>query len=168
MAKTQFGPGVVVTSKFLNGAQQIFFDSKDEDWHYDHLDLDDIQKDGDTGFDSRYVTLTTQQTITGDKLVLGKLEFGEDGCPGSTLPSNAPLSHVGNCKWYGGTTIGSLDRLEDADIITKLMLIQALQDLALDDLADVECASPGDEFILSFNASQGEWTCGDVVNGGFF
>ena len=34
MAKTTFGPGVIVTSKWLNGAKEIKFDGQDKDWHY--------------------------------------------------------------------------------------------------------------------------------------
>ena len=63
MAKTNFGPGVIVTSKFLNGAQQIYFDGLQEDWHYPPISIDDIQQGGSLGLDGRYVTIATDQSM---------------------------------------------------------------------------------------------------------
>jgi hypothetical protein len=65
MAKTTFSSGVIVTSAWLNGAQQIFFDGQNLDWHYNPLGLDSLVTGGPNGLDSRYVTLATSQpTLT--------------------------------------------------------------------------------------------------------
>jgi len=162
MAKTQFSSGVVVTSEFLNGAQVLTFDGQDLDWHYDPLDLNDVQKDGDTGFDSRYVTLTTEQNITGNKNIQGLFQFN------STLPSNAPKSTVTNLKWFGGTNIGNLNRLSDEDLITKLILQESISGIFLSDLFDVSCNTPLDGFVLVYSGTNGQWECGDTLDGGLF
>jgi hypothetical protein len=65
MAKTTFSSGVIVTSAWLNGAQQIYFDGQNLDWHYNPLGLDSLILSGPNGLDSRYVTLSTSQpTLT--------------------------------------------------------------------------------------------------------
>jgi len=78
--KTTFGPGVVVTSKFLNGAQQIYFDGADLDWHYAPINLNDIQRGGVAGIDNAYVTLDTDQVL-GNTPIIGRKSFlGLVGC----------------------------------------------------------------------------------------
>ena len=80
MARTVFGPGVRITSKWLNGSQSISFDGADEDWHYPPLTNDAVQLSGDGGFDKVFVTLETTQLVTGpktwsaDNLFTGALE----------------------------------------------------------------------------------------------
>ena len=59
--KTTFGPGVIVTSKWLNGAQKLYFDGTDSDWHFDPINSQDIQRGGTYGFDTQYVTTSTDQ-----------------------------------------------------------------------------------------------------------
>ena len=131
MAKTTFGPGVIVTSKFLNGAQQIYFDGLDLDWHYAPLTLNDIQRGGVLGFNSGFVTVDSDQVcgqtpITGDKSFLGRVEFGCDA-QNSGL---APLSYNTNTKFNGGGTSQTFSvkyaNLVDADLITKEVLNQQL------------------------------------------
>lgn len=67
MAKTIFSAGVRVTSKWLNGSQNIFFDGADEDWHYPPLTNDAVQLSGDGGFDKVFVTMETEQVVNGPK-----------------------------------------------------------------------------------------------------
>ena len=130
MAKTTFGPGVIVTSKFLNGLQQIHFDGLDEDFHYPQINLSDLQRGGDTGLDSIYVTLGTDQTyastpITGNKSFQGLAAFGDQTV---SIPSNAPKSWVTNDKFnQGGSTqtfTVKYSNLADEDMLTKAVLEQ--------------------------------------------
>ncbi len=128
MAKTTFGPGVSVTSKFLNGLQQIHFDGLNEDFHYPPINLSDIQRGGDSGVDSVYVTLETDQTyagtpVTGNKSFMGLVAFGDET---STIPSNAPKSWTSNAKFNQGGSTQTFDvkyaNLADEDIVTKEIL----------------------------------------------
>lgn len=125
MAKTQFGPGVIVTSKFLNGAQQIYFDGLNEDWHYPPISTDDIQQGGSLGLDGRYVTIATDQVygntpVTGNKSFMGLVAFGDTAY---SVASTAPKSFSTNAKFnLGGLTQPFADRfanLNTEDIITK-------------------------------------------------
>ena len=127
MAKTQFGPGVIVTSKFLNGAQQIYFDGLDEDWHYPPINIGDIQQDGSLGLDGRYVTIATDQVfgntpVTGNKSFMGLVSFGDAT---QSQPTNAPKSFSTNVKFNLGNSVLYADKfanLSDEDIITKEVL----------------------------------------------
>ena len=67
MAKTTFGPGQILQPSFLNGAQQIFFDGLDEDWHYPPLTFESVKLSGEGGFDKLFVTLETEQIVSGAK-----------------------------------------------------------------------------------------------------
>ena len=131
MAKTTYGPGVIVTSKWLNGAQQIYFDGLDLDWHYAPLTLNDIQRGGTLGFDSGYVTTDSDQVcgqtpITGDKSFLGRVEFG-CAAQNSAL---APLSYNTNVKFNKGGDTQTFSvkyaNLINADLITKEVLNEQL------------------------------------------
>lgn len=163
MAKTTFSSGVIVTSAWLNGSQQIYFDGQDQDWHYNPLGLNSLITSGVNGLDTRYVTLGTDQPtlvnglyvsgtpISGTKVVTGVWNFGYDDCTTgctSTNPSNdygvnAPLSYTTNTKYRfannvspppGSPTIPQkFGALVDADIITKLILQEQL-DYLLDNL----------------------------------
>ena len=128
MSKTNFGPGVIVTSKFLNGAQQIYFDGLNEDWHYPPISIDDIQQGGSLGLDGRYVTIATDQTygntpVTGNKSFMGLVAYGDVV---TSVPANAPKSFSTNAKFnIGGQTQAYADRfanLSSEDIITKEVL----------------------------------------------
>ena len=61
--KTNFGPGVIVTSKWLNGARELHFDGKDLDWHYAPINRRDIQRGGPDGIDNVYVTTNTRSGV---------------------------------------------------------------------------------------------------------
>ncbi len=128
MAKTTFGPGVIVTSKFLNGLQQLHFDGLDEDFHYPPINLSDVQRGGDSGLDSIYVTIGTDQTyagtpITGNKSFMGLAAFGDET---STIPANAPKSWATNDKFNQGGTSQTFtvkySNLSDEDMLTKSVL----------------------------------------------
>jgi len=141
MAKTTFSSGVIVTSQWLNGAQQIFFDGQDLDWHYAPLGLSSLVRTGPNGLDSAYVTLETNQPevdanglflsgspVSGNKVVTGMWNFGYDplqvGNPINTR-ENAPKSYTTNDKYNfaGGAPTPTIPQkfnaLDNADLITK-------------------------------------------------
>jgi hypothetical protein len=155
MAKTTFSSGVIVTSQWLNGAQQIYFDGQDLDWHYPPLGLNSLVRTGPNGLDSAYVTLTTDQPeldgaglyttgspISGTKVVTGVWNFGYDPLQAGNpvnIVANSPKSYTTNTKFQNAgsptppTTPPSVstkfDSLADADIVTKLVLQQWVEDL---------------------------------------
>ena len=144
MAKTTFSSGVIVTSQWLNGAQQIYFDGQDLDWHYAPLGLNSLVRTGPNGLDSAYVTLTTDQPeldsngklvsgapISGDKVVTGMWNFGYDplqvGNP-ANIRANAPKSYTTNDKYNFAagaptpTVPQKFNSLDNPDLITKEVL----------------------------------------------
>jgi hypothetical protein len=144
MAKTTFSSGVIVTSQWLNGAQQIYFDGQDLDWHYAPLGINSFVRTGPNGLDSAYVTLTTDQPeidnnglllsgapISGAKVVTGVWNFGYDplqtGNP-ANYRENAPKSYTTNDKYnYANgvplpTVPQKFESLVNADLITKQVL----------------------------------------------
>ena len=149
--KTTFSSGVIVTSSWLNGAQQIYFDGQDLDWHYSPLGLDSLVQTGPNGLDSAYVTLATNQPelatsgayisgipISGNKVITGLWNFGYDplvaGNP-VNVKANAPKSYTTNDKYNyaNGIPAPSLSQkyaaLSDPDLVTKLVLTEHVQDL---------------------------------------
>ena len=144
MAKTTFSSGVIVTSQWLNGAQQIYFDGQDLDWHFPPLGLNSLVRTGPNGLDTAYVTLTTDQPelssaglflsgapISGNKVITGVWNFGYDplqvGNP-ANVRENAPKSYTTNDKFQfaGGfpspTVPQKFNALSPADIVTKEVL----------------------------------------------
>ena len=139
MSKTSFGPGVVVTSKWLNGAQQIYFDGLDLDWHYPPLSTNDIQLGGINGLDGRYVTLNTAQTyentpITHPKSFMGLVEYGSEYYAEGRY---APKSWSTNAKFATGfpcpTWDQQWDALEEEDLVTKAVLDRAMHSFIIDE-----------------------------------
>ena len=139
--KTVFGPGVIVTSKWLNGAQKLHFDGLDLDFHYDPINTRDVQRGGQEGFDTAYVTTTTDQEfgntpgIVGNKSFMGRVEFGND----KTFPNPqfAPRSFNTNSKFNLGGSSQNFNKkfanLDDVDLITKHVLAERINNLpALD------------------------------------
>ena len=156
--KTTFSSGVIVTSKWLNGAKEIVFDGQDLDWHYNPLGLNSMVTVGPNGLDNRYITLGTNQPsvsslgelitgipISGAKVVTGTWWFGypdivNPGGPApvdvppsgninpANIPEHAPRSYTTNTKYtYANgvptpTIVQKFDALDNADIITKLIL----------------------------------------------
>ena len=150
--KTTFSSGVIVTSQFLNGAQQIYFDGADLDWHYPPLGLNSLVRTGPNGLDSAYVTLGTDQPeldsagkllaglpISGSKVVTGPWNFGYDPDPILSNPANvianAPKSYTTNDKYENanGTPTPTIPQkfaaLVDADLVTKLVLLDQITNL---------------------------------------
>lgn len=139
MTKSLFGPGVIVTSQWLNGSREISFDGADADWHYSPINRNDIQRGGDNGLDSVYVTLQTDQSygsfpITGRKSLMGLVQFGDQV---NTNGRNAPLSWNTNAKFnQGGEQQSFLIRyaqLDQADIITKQVLNERINNFPVVD-----------------------------------
>lgn len=150
MAKTTFSSGVIVTSQWLNGAQQIYFDGQDLDWHYPPLGLSSLVRTGPDGLDSAYVTLGTDQPeldaagkflsglpVSGSKVVTGLFNFGYDpnpvlGNPANVI-ANAPRSYTTNDKYNNanGTPSPTIPQkyaaLVDADLVTKLVLLDQIE-----------------------------------------
>ena len=136
MAKTTFGPGVIVTSKWLNGAQQLYFDGLDQDWHFPPINAKDLQRGGVDGIDTTYVTVATDQEygnttgITGNKSFMNRVEFGSKMKSSSLF---APKSFNTNAKFnLGGssqTFNEKFSNLEDEDIVTKEILSEQMTNL---------------------------------------
>ncbi len=139
MAKTTFGPGVIVTSKFLNGAQNLYFDGLDLDWHFPPINQGDVQRGGLTGLDNVYVTTQTDQLyggvpITGLKSFMGKVQFGDTL---SANPQSAPQSRATNAKFNKGgenqTFTAKFANLESADLLTKEVMTQQINNFPVID-----------------------------------
>ena len=151
--KTTFSSGVIVTSSWLNGAQQIYFDGQSLDWHYDPLGLNSLIQTGPNGLDSAYVTITTNQPdispagiydsgspISGNKVVSGAWNFGFVASPTNPVntPANAPRSYTSNDKFNltSGTPDQKFQALNTADLVTKEIMKQwvefLFEDLELD------------------------------------
>jgi hypothetical protein len=171
MAKTTFSSGVIVTSAFLNGFQEINFDGQDLDHHYNPLGLSSLVTSGPDGLDSRYITLGTDQPsldntglylsgtpISGGKVVTGIWNFGYD----PAIPSNpanskvdAPKSYTTNDKYDFANGVANptipqrFAALVDADLVTKLILAEqifnALDSLEIDNGIYASATSPACE-----------------------
>lgn len=151
MAKTTFSSGVIVTSQWLNGPQQIYFDGQDLDWHYPALGLNSLVRSGPNGLDAAYVTLDTDQPslqpsglyssgtpISGTKVVSGVWNFGYDplvaGNPANII-ANSPKSYTTNDKYTNANNIPTpsipqkFAALDNPDLITKLVLLEQLENL---------------------------------------
>ena len=119
MAKTTFSSGVIVTSQWLNGAKQIYFDGADLDWHYPPLGLDSLQFSGAHGLDSRYVTLAGEQS----------------GCYG-TPPISGSFTTNAKFEFANGVPFPTFDQkfssLNNADLITKEILVERFKNLFID------------------------------------
>lgn len=132
MSKTLFGPGVIVTSQWLNGAREIKFDGADQDWHYAPINKNDVQRGGVDGLDRVYVTLDTDQDygvapITGRKTFMGQVQFGDQT---NANPNYSPLFWTTNAKYnQGGFNQNFLlkySQLDDSDVITKQVLTERI------------------------------------------
>lgn len=154
MAKTTFSSGVIVTSNFLNGFKEIYFDGQDLDHHYNPLGLDSLVTKGPNGLDSRYITLDTEQPvlsttgifltgqpISGNKITTGYWGFGFNPDINPTIFQNfenAPRSYLTNLKYQnaGGISPSTVAQrygsLDSADLITKEVLTEQLYTLVID------------------------------------
>jgi len=132
MSKTVFGPGVIVTSQWLNGARELKFDGAEEDWHFNPINRDDIQRGGVGGLDRVYTTLDTDQSygvapITGRKSFMSLVQFGDRT---NANPTAAPLSWNTNAKYNQGgegqSFLLKYSQLQPADVITKQVLTERI------------------------------------------
>lgn len=139
MAKTLFGPGVVVTSQWLNGARELKFDGADLDWHFAPISANDVQRGGVSGLDRVFMTLETDQSygstpITGRKSFMGLVQFGDQV---NTNPANAPLFWSTNAKYnQGGSSQSFLvkySKLDEQDVITKEILNERINNFPIVD-----------------------------------
>ena len=139
MAKTLFGPGVIVTSQWLNGARELKFDGADADWHFAPINANDIQRGGDTGLDRVFMTLETDQSygstpVTGRKSFMGLVQFGDQV---NTNPATAPLFWSTNAKYnQGGSSQNFLVKyaqLDNQDAITKEVLNERINNFPVID-----------------------------------
>lgn len=139
MSKTLYGPGVVVTSQWLNGAREISFDGADTDWHYAPVNRNDIQRGGNSGLDTVYVTLETDQSygsapVTGRKSFMGLVQFGDQT---NTNGLSAPLFWNTNAKFNQGGTQQSFlikyAQLDAADTVTKEVLNERINNFPVVD-----------------------------------
>jgi len=131
--KTTFGPGVIVTSKWLNGAKKLYFDGVDADFHYDPINGGDIQRGGTNGLDSVYVTVGTDQEyggspgVTGRKSFMGQIQFGDKFSASGFV---SPLSWNTNARFNRGGSDQNFSlkyaNLEDADLVTKQIMTEQL------------------------------------------
>jgi hypothetical protein len=149
--KTTFSSGVIVTSQWLNGAQQIYFDGQDLDWHYPQLGINSLITAGPNGLDSHYVSLGTEQPtlsstglylsgtpISGSKVVVGPWLYGYDssvvGNPANNF-TDSPKSYTTNDKYNdaNGNPTPTIPQkyaaLDDADLITKLVVTEQVEEL---------------------------------------
>ena len=139
MSKTLYGPGVVVTSQWLNGAREISFDGADTDWHYAPVNRNDIQRGGNSGLDTVYVTLETDQSygsapVAGRKSFMGLVQFGDQT---NTNGLSAPLFWNTNAKFNQGGTQQSFlikyAQLDVADAVTKQVLNERINNFPVVD-----------------------------------
>lgn len=156
MAKTTFSTGTILPSAFLNGAKNIAFDDQDKDWHYPRLQIDSFVLTGTNGLDSRYVTLGTEQIISGNKEFSSKVTFN-----GSTL--NVPVSPSTNAKWNN-----DINNLANEDLITKSVLTSLFGNLQLNTLNDVNCNPTEDDVLLQYDINTGIWGCTEIIDGGSY
>lgn len=137
--KTLFGPGVIVTSQWLNGARELKFDGADQDWHFAPINANDVQRGGDTGLDRVFMTLETDQSygstpVTGRKSFMGLVQFGDQV---NTNPASAPLFWSTNAKYnQGGSSQSFLVKyaqLDGQDAITKEILNERINNFPVID-----------------------------------
>lgn len=154
MSKTTFSTGVVVTSEWLNGFKQIYFDGQDLDHHYNPLGLESLVLRGPNGLDSRYVTLGTDQPtlsstgvfisgfpLSGNKVATGLWSFGYNPDENPTIEQKvdaAPISYLTNFKYDYANGIPDpsvsqkYDALDEADLVTKRVIAEQFDTLVID------------------------------------
>ena len=181
--KTIFGPGVIVTSEWLNGSQQLYFDGQvDLDWHYNPLTVLDIQRTNPskTGFNDQYVTTQTAQTSAGGQPVVGEKEFQSHVSFGVDNTSSSASTYCVSPKAkYTSDDAYVTQILADAErdylVVNYGLLKRELAALSIFDLLTgctvVNPASPtadNDGTIIAYDFVLGDWTCRSYVDGGTF
>lgn len=181
MSKTIFSPGVIVTSEWLNGSQQLYFDGQvDLDWHYQPLTVLDIQRTNPskTGFNDNYVTTGTAQTLASGQPIIGEKEFRSHVTLGIGTGTDVSNYTVAPKAPYPATTGFYSQLLADTDrdslVVNWGLLNFRLGTLSISDLltgCGVNPAAPtaaDDGKYVAFDFTLGDWTCKDTVDGGDF
>lgn len=181
MSKTVFGPGVIVTSEWLNGSQQLYFDGQvDLDWHYQPLTVLDVQRTNPskTGFNDNYVTTGTAQTTASNQPIIGEKEFRNHVVLGIGTGTDAANYVAAPKSPYSATTGFYSQLLADTDrnslLVNWGLLEFRLGNLNISDLLSgcgININAPvaaDDGKLVSFSFALGDWTCVDVVDGGDF
>jgi hypothetical protein len=181
--KTRFGPGVVVTSEWLNGSQQLYFDGQvDLDWHYNPLTVLDVQRTNPsrTGFNDTYVTTQTAQTAAGGQAIVGEKEFQSHVSFGVDNVSSAPATYSVTPKAkYTSSDAYIAQILADTErdylVVNYGLLRRELGALNVFDLlkgctaVNPLAPNPDDDgTIVAYDYTLGDWTCRDFVDGGKF
>jgi hypothetical protein len=182
MAKTRFGPGVIVTSEWLNGSQQLYFDGQvDLDWHYNPLTVLDVQRTNPsrTGFNDQYVTTQTAQTNAGGQAIVGEKEFRSHvsfGVDQTTFPaatySVAPTARYTATNDFLSQIYADADR--DFLIVNWGLLQQQFGALNISDLlsgCSIDPLAPvpdDDGKMIKYDYTLGDYTCTDTIDGGDF
>lgn len=181
--KTVFGPGVVVTSEWLNGSQQLYFDGQvDLDWHYNPLSVLDVQRTNPskTGFNDQYVTTQTAQTSAGGQPIVGEkqftsfVSFGVDNIASvAATYSVAPKAYYTSSDAYISQILADAQR--DYLVVNYGLLRQQLGALSVFDLltgctaVDPNAPTADDDgTVIAYDFALGDWTCRDFVDGGTF
>ncbi len=181
--KTVFGPGVIVTSEWLNGSQQLYFDGQvDLDWHYNPLSVLDIQRTNPskTGFNDQYVTTQTAQTSVGGQPIVGEKEFTNFVSFGVDNTSSVAATYSVSPKAYYTSSDNYIaqilaDAQRDYLIVNYGLLRQQLGALSVFDLLtgctaiDPNAPTADDDgTVIAYDFTLGDWTCRDYVDGGTF
>lgn len=181
--KTRFGPGVIVTSEWLNGSQELYFDGQtDLDWHFNPLTVLDIQRTNPsrTGFNDTYVTTQTAQTAAGGQAILGEKEFQSYVSFGVDNLSSANATYTVSPKAkYTSSDAYITQLLADAErdyiVVNYGLLRRELDSLNIFDLLKgctvVNPLAPiadNDGTLVAYDFGIGDWTCRDYVDGGTF
>lgn len=182
MAKTVFGPGVIVTSEWLNGSQQLYFDGQvDLDWHYNPLTVLDVQRTNPsrTGFNDQYITTQTAQTAAGGQAVVGEKEFQSHVTFGVDNAASAAATYtVAPTARYTATDnfVSQIyaDAARDYLIVNWGLLQQQFGELNISDFlsgCSIDPTAPlptDDGKMIAFDFTLGDWTCRDYIDGGAF
>jgi len=183
MSKTVFGPGVVVTSDWLNGSQQLYFDGQvDLNWHYNPLTVLDVQRTNpsSTGFNDQYVTTQTSQTSAGGQPIIGQKEFTGHISLGTDNVLSATTTYSASPKAKYTSTDAYIAQISaDADgdylVVNYGLLRNQIEDVTIWDLLTgctaVDPNAPvadDDGTIIAYSYALGDWTCRSYIDGGTF
>jgi hypothetical protein len=174
--KTNFGPGVVVTSEWLNGSQQLYFDGQvDLDWHYNPLSVLDVQRTNPskTGFNDQYVTTLTAQTSAGGQPIIGEKEFTSFVSFGADTTASAAITYSVSPKAYYTSSDAYMSQiLADATgdylVVNYGLLKKYFTTLSIFDFLNGCSSSTNDGTLAAYDTTLGDWTCRDYVDGGTF
>lgn len=143
MSKTVFGSGSIVTSQWLNGAQKIYFDGLEEDWHMEPLDVEDMDtSDTNNGLGTKLVTLDTRQTIIEPKVF--------HNSP-NTIPGPLPLGTAADQYRFTERVVG-VDPTAQKHLATKDYVDVAVQAINFPDV-DYGSGNSSDVIVQQISSS---------------